>query len=407
MNSKVLITFFSGFLFFSGFCIAQKIVWVKQLGGRDAKIQPLGLFEYESDKVILLFKSDKDFRLGRKNYKVEDSSQTKALVFNEAGDFEETTASLDTFIKDIPHTSDNQWILKSKVRNGNYFLAYGLNSPIRLPVGLTWSFAYLDGLGHRLWEFHLPENQQISQLELLPDGRCLMVGYEVSDKGNKNILFSLWDEYGKQVWKKTIGGKSEDMATSACSDQNGNIFVSGVFSPDSTYLGNTSDLSGKEKDGFIACYKQDGQERFFSRQRGNGFNSVEKIKLSTLGKVFFVSIVRGSTWRLNPFGISRLGIQDVVLGCLEPSKEKDLENPLTVYPNPAREVVYFGLEKKFSKGKLKATLHQKDGPTIQTLTIGNEPGSSFKFNVSNLKPGAYYISIAGKGQTISSRVIIE
>ena len=407
MKIKYLALFFTIEFIFMLSVSGQQTDWVKQMAGKNCKLVPLGLFPFEPDRTILIYRADCNFFIGRKEIKIEDTSAVHGLIFDEQGNFLEPDSISDFLSKQVPSISGNQWILKTKERNENYFLAYGLNSPIKLPVGLSWNLAYLDGMGHRLWEKQLLEKQHISQIKLLNDGKCLLVGSETTYSGNKNIWISVWNEYGKEVWQKTIGGKSEDMALSSTFDAEGNIFISGYFSPDSTFLGNTNDLSGREKDGFIACFSKTGAEKFFYRQRGNGFNAVNFLSPQTLGKIFFVSTVLGKDWKLAPYGFPKIGLQDLVVGLVDPKQEKENEVPIRVFPNPAREVVYFGLEKKFSKGKLLACLHQKDGIILQQLTIGNVPGSSFRFNVSNTKPGAYFITIKGKNKEISSRVVVE
>jgi hypothetical protein len=386
---------------------AQQTEWVKQLAGKNCKISPISLLPYDSDRSILLFKADNNFFVGRKEIKISDTSAVLGIIFDAQGNFNEADSITEFISKQVPSISGNQWILKTKERNGNFFLAYGLNSPIKLPVGLSWNLAYLDGLGHRLWEKQLLEKQHINEIKLLNDGKCLLVGSETSFSGNRNIWISVWNEYGKEIWQKSIGGKSEDMALASTFDADGNIFVSGYFSPDSTFLGNTNDLSGREKDGFIACFTNSGVERFFYRQRGTGFNAVNFLCLQALGKVYFVSTVQGKDWRLAPYGFPKIGTQDLVIGLVDPKQEKENEMPLRVFPNPAKELVYFGLERKFSKGKLIASLHQKNGPVLQQMQIGNEPGSSYKFNVSNTKPGAYFITLKGKAKEISSKVVVE
>ena len=407
MKNRYLLLFFAIQSIFWIPVSAQQTSWVKHLAGKNSRIVPLGLFPFDNDRSILLFKADANFFSGRKEIKILDSTAVHGLIFDSEGNAFELDTVSEFFTKQVTSISGNEWILKTKEKNGNYFLAYGLNSPIRLPVGLSWNLAYLDGLGHRLWEKQLLEKQQISDIKLMNNGHCLLVGTEKSYSGNSNIWISIWSEYGKEIFHKSIGGKSEDRALSSTFDAEGNIFVSGYFSPDSTFLGNTNDLSGREKDGFIVCFDKSGAEKFFYRQRGNGFNAVNFLCPQALGKIFFVSTVQGKDWRLAPYGFPKIGIQDLVVGMIDPKQDKENNVPIRVFPNPAREVVYFGLERKFSKGKLTASLHQKDGNVLQQMLIGNEPGTSFKFNVSNTKPGAYFITIKGKGKEISQRVVVE
>ncbi len=391
----------------SGISFAQKTIWVSHIFGENASVQGLGLFQKDDDHFQLVLKSDQAFFFGRKSIPVPDSSQIQVLKFHQNGESMEQDTGEGYFRTKIPALQGNQWLLKSSVRNGNYFLAYGLSTPLRIPMELSWSLAYLDGMGHRLWEFHLQESIKINHLEMLRDGKCLLVGSEKRKGGNKKILISLWNEYGQEVWRKTFGGKGDNEALSACQDLEGNFFVGGYFSADSSFLGNVKDLSGNEKDGFIACYTALGKERFFSRQRGDGFNAVTGLKSTVLGKVLFVSLVQGKDWRLNPFGLPRKGKQDLILGLLDPQQENEKESPLKIFPNPARELVYFGLEKPIGKGKAVATLHQKDGSVLQSKELNPLPGSSFRFNVSNTKPGAYFISLKCGSKVVTERVLVQ
>lgn len=387
--------------------LAQKILWARQLASEQAVVRAFGFYPSGNQAQNLIFKSDKNLLLGRTQIPVADSSRYYALEVQEDGTcrFRDTVAQTD--LSAVPALSENRWILRTRERNGNYFLAYGLSTPMRLPSNLSWSLAYLDGNGHRLWEKHLPENQQIHQILLLPDGRCLLVGAETSERGDQNILVSLWNEYGKEVWTRSLGGKSDDEALSACQDGEERIYVGGYFSPDSSFMGNTRDLSGREKDGFIACYDLKGNQQFFYRQRGEGFNSVHHLAMMPLGRVLFAGTLAGKDWRLAPFGLPKMGKQDVIIGLIDPRTTRETEQPLVVFPNPVKEVLYFGLDKSWEKGPLKAQLHQKDGTVLQEMKISGSPGSSFRFNVSNTPPGAYFLSLKAGKKTLSQRVVVE
>jgi len=328
-------------------------------------------------------------------------------VIDAAGNLKITDTIPAEFEKSVAALQGNQWLLRSPARNGNYFLAYGLSTPLRLPIGLTWNFAMLDGNGHRLWEYHLPENLQISSLDMLANGHCVLVGYEITQRGDKNICIAQWNEYGQELWHRTLGGKGDDVARSLAHDASGNIYIGGFFSADSTFLGNSADLTGKDQDGFIACFTMEGKQKFWLRQRGNGFCSVEQLAVNKLGQLWFVSIFSGKDWLLNPFGLNRVGKQDMVVGLITPDQKSDQESPLRVFPNPARELAYFGLTKVVGKARMLAKLHHKDGTILQQMWISPDPGSSYRFNVSNTKPGAYYISVEGKRSSFTERILVE
>ena len=391
------------------FSNAQQVVWARQLSGKGATTQAMGFTEQLNEKALFLFTADHPVRIGNLNIKSDDSSLVRGLEINVSGGLRLTDSIPTQSLNLYPKTEGNPWLVKSKPRNGNYYLAYGLSSPTRLPVELNWSLAFMDANGHRLWEKRLPDRQKVSNLTLLVGGQCLIVGSETGPRGNPDISIALWNEYGQELWHRRIGSMSEDEALCSACDAEGNLYVGGYFSADSSFMGNTDDLSGREKDGFLACYDQKGNQKFFYRQRGQGFNSVEAISIAQNGQVLFASRMSGKNWKLPPFGFIKEGTNDIVLGLIDPRLKAEKATPLEIFPNPAREVVYFSLNEPLAKEKktLLAKLHKKDGPAIQTLAIKNESGVSFRFNVGNTPPGAYYITIEGKKGKISERLLVE
>lgn len=395
-----------------GFCpgfsvFGQQLEWVRQMGGINTGISPLGLFSLNDNIALLVCKADGAFAIGRKEIQVKDSSEWLGFEIDYQGNIRPADSIPNQCRQTLATLQGNQWLLQSRARNGNYFLAYGPSTPLRLPQNLTWNLAYLDVRGHRLWEFHLPENLQISHLELLNNGHCLIVGTEQTKRGDKNLFYSLWNEYGQELMFRTLGSQSNDEARAATHDAEGNWFLGGFFSADSTFLGNASDLSGKDQDGFIAGFGPDGKQKFWSRQRGMGFSSVEFLQVNPLGKVLFISRLEGKDWKMAPFGLIKKGKKDIVIGLLDPKIKPENDSPLQIFPNPAREVVYFGLKENWGKGKISATLHQKDGTILQKLQMSNSKGSSFRFNVSNTLPGAYFITLESGKKKISGRVVVE
>jgi hypothetical protein len=41
------------------------------------------------------------------------------------------------------------------------------------------------------------------------------------------------------------------------------------------------------------------------------------------------------------------------------------------------------------------------------MKISGTAGSSFRFNVSNTKPGAYFVTVKGKRKSLTERVVVE
>lgn len=389
--------------------LAQKPLWVQQISCVDPRegLRPLGLEVQENGNGMAVFKASGNYAIGRKVGRSADSLSPVSIRFNSQGEAS-FSDSVPLFLSGVPILENgNSWLLKTRSRNGNYFLAYGLSSPSRLPIRLSWNLAYIDVNGHRLWEKALPESMHVYSIALLRNGSCLLAGsIEISGK-NQDLILMIINEYGKELWRKSQGGKGFDAAFSAAQDLAGNIFVGGVFSADSSFLGNTQDLSGADQDGFVSCYSEQGAERFFYRQRGPGFGAVYAVAPDPLGKLFFLASFSGKSWHLPPFGLNRKSKQDLVVGLLDPTLKEDQTNPLTVFPNPAREIVYFGLEKQVFDKPVLAQLHKKGGEVLQQMQIRAFKGNSFRFNVANTPPGAYYISLKSGKKTLSQRVVVE
>lgn len=397
--------FLAGLLFFSCFtlrCLAQKTLWAKQIGAQNASAKVFALEADGETGSIIGIRSDKNLNSAKAVLFFRDENEVRTFRIAPDGSLE--ASSIAAIPSDSSHLSR---ILHTKSRNGNSYLAYARSSAMVLPLNPDWNLAYMDGNNNRLWDISLPKTVNPHQILLLTDGNCLVAGMEQVEGKMKEIWFGVFDYKGKEIFSRKLGGKSDDEALSAGQDSKGRLFIAGYCSPDSTFLGNARDLSGADKDGFIACFDGAGNEKFFYRQRGQGLCRTEKIICLPDGHLLFASSLSGKDWKLPPFGFPRIGKEDIVIGLIDPATGKEKENPIRIFPNPAREVVYFGLQSPGISGKAKARLHKKDGTVLQELDIRAEPGLSYRFNVANTSPGAYFISIRSGKKELTERVVIE
>lgn len=399
---------FIAFVFIIRFCLlpdgsasAQKIIWARQLGAPEAKAEITGL-ENKGEGVLIGIHSDKSLQAGRKNLQFSPGKEIRYLEILPDGEIRESS-EIEQNMDSSVHSSG----IRTKARNGNSFRVYPRTSAMMLPENPEWSLTYLDGNGNRLWDLNLAPSIRIKHAHLLNNGNCLLAGSALVPGKGKEIWFGVFDVKGREILSQSLGGKSEDEALSACDDSKGNLYVAGFCSPDSTFLGNSLDLSGRDKDGFIACFDGRGNEKFFYRQRGQGTCRVEQIASLADGRLFFASSLQGKDWKLPPFGFPKSGIQDLVIGLINPSTGKEKDNPIRVFPNPAREIMYFSLQNPGFSGKARARLQKKDGMVLQEMDIRAESGLSYRFNVANTSPGAYFISIKSGRKELIERVVVE
>jgi len=370
----------------------------RQLFAEGAKAEIAGFWP-SGTGARLLVRSEAALLLGKQKFTAKDGSDLFGFQISEEAEVEQAEAD----------TSGTEESLskKTRARNGNAYLAYSQSSAMRLPQNSDWNLALLDGNQRRLWDQPLDKDVRVNAVLHLISGNCLLGGLVQKSGKNTDLWLALFDTRGKMLWQKVRGGKSAEAVLALSEDREGRIFASGFCSPDSVFLGNTDELSGKDIDGFIMFLDKNGDEKFFYRQRGKGTCRVEQLVSLDNGNLLFVSSLGGNDWKLPPFGFPRKGLQDIVIGLIDPRSGKEKDNPLRIFPNPAKETVYFSLSKTGWKGKASAYLQQKDGTILQEMEIKAEPGLNYRFNVSNTRPGPYFISIKGGKKEIKERLQVE
>jgi hypothetical protein len=381
--------------------LAQKVVWARQIGAPSASARVMALEAVGETGVTIGIRADKTLNAGKASLPFGDENEIRTFRISSGGGLEEGGIATQS---DSSHHSGS---LHTKSRNGNSYLAYARSSAMVLPQNPEWNLAFLDGNNNRLWDISLPKAVIPNQIQLLADGNCLVAGSEKAEGKMKDIWFAIYAYDGKELLSRKLGGKSDDEVLTAAQDNKGRLYIAGYCSPDSSFLGNARDLSGSDKDGFIACFDAAGNEKFFYRQRGQGLCRTEKIVCLPDGQLLFASSLSGKDWKLPPFGFPKIGKEDIVIGLIDPATGKEKENPIRIFPNPAKEAVYFGLQSPEFSGKAKARLHKKDGTILQEMDIRPEPGLSYRFNVANTTPGAYFISIRSGKKELSERLVVE
>ena len=399
-NHLILILVFSGQFFSSG-AFAQKLLFARQLYAEKSKVDIAGLLP-RSDRALLQIRSELPVFAGKKKFTPASGTDLIGLRLDESGELVEERTDC-TGISE----AQNSQTKKTLERNGNSYLAYSKSSAVILPQSTDWSLAYLDGNQKRLWDVSLNPSICLNAVIHLSNGNCLLGGFIKKARKGLDLWIGMMDNHGKMLWEVEKGGKSNEEVLSLAEDREGRIFASGYCSPDSVFLGNSDDLSGRDVDGFIIFLDKDGKEKFFYRQRGKGACRTEQILALENGYLAFASTFSGSEWRLQPFGFPRKGVQDVVIGLIDPQSGLEKENPLRIFPNPARETVYFNITRGGLKGKYEACLQTRGGEILQQIPVRAEPGLSYRFNVSNTLPGPYFIVLKSGKKEIKERLQIE
>jgi hypothetical protein len=84
--------------------------------------------------------------------------------------------------------------------------------------------------------------------------------------------------------------------------------------------------------------------------------------------------------------------------------EHDFNNFLTVYPNPAKDIIYLNLD---SKHDVEVYVTNTMGQRVQNYTTSYEDGSRLMINISSLKSGIYAIEVVDGIDRYTSQFIVH
>jgi hypothetical protein len=123
--------------------------------------------------------------------------------------------------------NDGAWFIQQTI-DGGYIVAGYTKS-----YGSGWYDAYLlklDGAGNKVWEkvFGGSSWDEARSIQQTNDGGYIVAGYTSSfGAGSYDVYVLKLDTSGKEVWSKTFGGSSDDLAWSIQQTNDGGYIVAG------------------------------------------------------------------------------------------------------------------------------------------------------------------------------------
>ncbi|MDJ1479552.1 SBBP repeat-containing protein [Cytophagaceae bacterium YF14B1] len=106
-----------------------------------------------------------------------------------------------------------------------------------------------------------------------------------SPSDNTDISIIKYSPTGQLLWTKQVGSLGMDMATDLDIDQQGNIYVTGMFS-ETIVLGAFSLVSKGAKDIFIAKFSTEGEVQWAIQAGGINTETVQNITVTRSGDIF-------------------------------------------------------------------------------------------------------------------------
>ncbi|MBI4946189.1 MAG: T9SS type A sorting domain-containing protein [Bacteroidetes bacterium] len=130
--------------------------------------------------------------------------------------------------------------------------------------------------------------------------------------GTEDIFVVKYDSLGNVLWAKGVGGTMDDVANSICTDNSGNVYVTGSFVSSSISFGSTVFPNGTNSTKvFIVKYDASGNAVWAKRDYGTCNDSGNSICTDVSGNVFITGYYSGASMRIGTDTLLNFGGADI------------------------------------------------------------------------------------------------
>ncbi|MCH8902458.1 MAG: T9SS type A sorting domain-containing protein [Bacteroidetes bacterium] len=291
-------------------------------------------------------------------------------------------------------------------------------------------FAKYDSAGNLLWARNMggPSLDVGASIVVDDSGKIYLTGFFVGTAdfdpgagtanltaiGFSDIFFAKYDETGKYIWAKKIGGGNIDLGSSIALDGSGHVYVTGQFQGTADFdpgagVANLSSAGVEEI--FFAKYDSGGNYIWANRIGSSGIDASYIITIDVSGNLYITGSFSG-TADFNPgTGTNNLtsggdldifyakytqgivGVEELLEG------DKWIGLNFLVYPNPtANQLIIKPISDKFKIEKIQ--LFDLLGKEQRIELTGN------KIDLTSISDGFYFLGVTlESGQVIMKKVI--
>lgn len=219
----------------------------------------------------------------------------------------------------------------------------------------------IDIYGNLFWEttFGGALNEEAHDVLVNSGGKILVVGHTFSNtgnfpinKGNTDLFVSMLSADGQVEWSKTYGGNEYDFGKGICTHGSGYLIIGSTNS-------NNGDVTGKLGGQDVWLIKVDQQGDLLWREclGGSLTDGGKEIQTTPDGGFVFAGSSTSSNGHLtNNYGqtdywIAKgvfLNLVDITEGTTGINPIAIIENEMSLYPNPVKDVVFVNVKEKTS-----------------------------------------------------------
>ena len=117
-----------------------------------------------------------------------------------------------------------------------------------------------------------------------------MAGSKLTSAGGDDIFILSSDANGESRWARTLGTPENDQARAVTTDNAGNVFVTGTFTGELTF-GNDTVQGAGESDLYVASYSPAGEPRWLRRYGDDGWDMGGGLVTDEDGNVYVTGVI--------------------------------------------------------------------------------------------------------------------
>lgn len=232
---------------------------------------------------------------------------------------------------------------------------------------------------------------------------------------NKQFFIAKYDANGNALWAKSKVGTSEDAGYSVCTDEIGNAFVTGYFSPSySTIIFDSITLTAPQGNCnygclpfFIVKYDANGNVLCASALSSSDFNTA--VSTDRFGNAYV-----GGEFHSNPFIIGTDTLPLTGVGNIFVAKytcnnntvatnELSNEESISVFPNPSSGIFTINLKNKTVA--IKICVYDVMGNCLLNKDCHGE--GSPTIDLSGLPKEIYFMKIVFDGKSVMKKIVMQ
>lgn len=229
--------------------------------------------------------------------------------------------------------------------------------------------------------------------------------------GNNDIFLLKYDAGGSLLWANSAGTTGTDEGQAVCTDDLGNIYLTGTFDVGTLTLG-TIQLSNTGSPGsgdiFIVQFNTAGVVNYALSAGGNlGAISAYGIEHSASDHLYVVGYFAG-TVTIGTNQLTGAGMQDAYIARIAPTvvstlPETDNPDKVVIYPNPATD--YFYIYPVNHTAYIKAEITDVTGKV--TDEILQKDFGPLKVSTENYRSGVYFVRLYSDDISTTRKIIIK